>query len=642
MHAFRAFAQSWLAKVLLGILMLSFVIWGSGAELDANLSRAVIKAGSHKVKDAEFKRDFDNALKQVSQQQGRAVTAQEAVKAGFVDQMLDDLADANSLWELVGRLGVRPSDKLVSQQIAKIQGFADPVTRVFNANTYKARLAENGLTPVDFERGLADEIAENHFATGVSVGMTTPKVYAAVLASLALEERSAAFFAIDPRSIGAINQPTDAQLTAFLNENADKLRRPEQRQISLVRFSAAALAPTMPVNETEVRKQYEQRKAQLTVPERRSFVQVQVQNEAQAQQVGQRIAQGQDPVAAAKAAGATAIPYDDIVKSAVPDPKIGEAAFAMQAGQVTAVQGALGPALIKLTKVTPGKAASFEEARPELEARLRDIAAQEKVFADAGKYGDAHDAGSSLPQAAEAVGAHVYVLGPMTADGKDQFGRPVVGMTDRMLKDAFSTPQGGDTDLTDLGKGEYYALRVDKVIPAALPSLAEVKAPLTQEWMRRELITRMQAKADQLAAQVRGGQAIDKVAGSAGLKVNHVNGVTRANAGQHAELGQALLGALFQKKPGEVYTAPIPVAGGRGVVLAVAQVTSAKPGNPGYGAAMVQLGQQQMERQLFADMGQLVRSAAKARIKPKIDKARALRVIGVNAEETSDAPAKAQ
>jgi peptidyl-prolyl cis-trans isomerase D len=206
-----------------------------------------------------------------------------------------------------------------------------------------------------------------------------------------------------------------------------------------------------------------------------------------------------------------------------------------------------------------------------------------------------------------------------------------------MLDDAFSTPQGGETDLVDIGKGEYYALRVEKVAPAALPTLAQVRGPLMQAWMQRETVNRMQAKADQLAARVRAGEPIEKVAASVGAPVRSVEGVSRVTAGQRRELGQLLV-KLFEAKPNDVFTSQ-----GPGFAIAVGKVTGVRAGDPGFVSGVAQAGQARMNQDVYQEIGALVRLAAKERIKPKIDRKRALKVIGVQADEAggSDAPAKA-
>ncbi|MGZ6015876.1 MAG: SurA N-terminal domain-containing protein, partial [Phenylobacterium sp.] len=63
----RAFAQSWAAKILFGLLIVSFVVFGIGNRdlLHPKISNSVITAGSRSIGPAEFKRAFDNYIQRV-------------------------------------------------------------------------------------------------------------------------------------------------------------------------------------------------------------------------------------------------------------------------------------------------------------------------------------------------------------------------------------------------------------------------------------------------------------------------------------------------------------------------------------------------------------------------------------------------
>ena len=53
-------------------------------------------------------------------------------------------------------------------------------------------------------------------------------------------------------------------------------------------------------------------------------------------------------------------------------------------------------------------------------------------------------------------------------------------MNAKMIADAFALNQGAETEVVDLGKGEYYAIRVERVIPSAAPTAgwaAEMRNP---------------------------------------------------------------------------------------------------------------------------------------------------------------------
>ncbi|MEI9963556.1 MAG: SurA N-terminal domain-containing protein [Caulobacteraceae bacterium] len=244
MAAFRALVKSWVAKVLLGLLVISFGVWGVRDVFHTRISDWVIKAGSRTVTATEFKQVFDRQLRQASQQTGRALTAQDAADAGLDTKLLQDMADSEAIAELIRRSGIQASDKLLVSELRKQPAFFNSITGAFDEKAYQALLAQNQLTPTEYEKGLRDEIAQDHFSIGMVAGLRAPRTYSALIAMFNLQARAFSFFAIDPKSVGAPPKPTDADLTKFMQDNADRLRRPETRQISLVRFSAQALAPT--------------------------------------------------------------------------------------------------------------------------------------------------------------------------------------------------------------------------------------------------------------------------------------------------------------------------------------------------------------------------------------------------------------
>jgi peptidyl-prolyl cis-trans isomerase D len=641
---FRAFAKSWAAKVLLGVLALAFVIWGgAGAgQMRAGSSSDVVRAGHHTVGAKDYKRIVAGALQSLSQQQGRSVSVQEAIQADFDQDLLRQLGEATSLWEVVRRLGVRPSDRLVGQQIAKIQAFINPATGKFDKTLYENLLRQNGFdTKADqnkFVEQLGDEFAEAQFNAGLLAGLVPPKTYGAVMASQIVQQRDAEYFTIAPSAIGAPPQPTDAQLSDMMKQMGPQLQRPETRLISLVRLSQAAFAPAMSVDQAAVQKAYEQRKATLSTPEKRAFVQINLRSPADASVLSARLARGEDPAAAAQAIGAQAITFPDSEKPAIPDPAVANAVFSLQAGQTSGpIKGQAGLAIVRVTRVTPGKTKTLDEARGDIEQELRQEAARQKVFDMARKYTDARESGADLAKAAAAAGATLYTIGPVNAQGQNQkTGQPTPSLTPQMLKDAFSKASGSETDLVDIGGGEYYALRVDQVIPSSMPPLAEIRQPLAQLWMQQEMQKRMVARGEQLIAQVKAGKSLEAVAASSGSTVQRVSNLTRLTAAQQqTSLGRDMLMSIFSRKPGELFT-----AGGPGGLM-VARISAVRPGNPGNIAALAQMTNGQAVQGMSAEMRQFVLSAAQHRIKPKIDRNKGLTALGVDPASVAAASAPA-
>ncbi len=222
---------------------------------------------------------------------------------------------------------MQPSPQLVIDQLRKTPAFFNALTGVFDKQGYQNLLASHQLTPAEYESGLKDQIATDHFSSGMASGLRAPLTYSALFALLDLENRNVDYFTIDQKTVGVPPVPTDAELIKFMKDNEAALRRPEMRQLSLVRFSAQAVAQTLTADPAAVQKQFDFQKAQLTIPERRSFVEIPAKDAGQAAAMAARLGKGEDPSAVAQAYGVKPISYPNAAKTVVADPKVADAAL---------------------------------------------------------------------------------------------------------------------------------------------------------------------------------------------------------------------------------------------------------------------------------------------------------------------------
>ena len=627
MAALRAFAKSPFAAVLMGLLIVSFGIWGVRDVFHMRISDAVVKAGAREINSADFKQRFQQQLKQVQEQAGQQVTLDQAVQTGVVQQTLEDMATEEAVLESIRRSGVHAPDKLVLEQLRKIPAFFNPVTGAFDENSYEQLLGQHNLTPLQFQEDLRDQLDTLHFTLGMSAGLTVPLTYAVMFAGLDQQSRAGDAFVLDPRAQPVPPKPTDAQLNQFIKAHADRLNQPETRNVTLVRISASDLAKSLHPSEADVQKMFDLQKTKLTTPERRSFVQITAKDPGQARQIAARLQKGEDASAVAKSYGTKPISYADAPLVTISDQAVGKAVFALQPGQVSGpIQGGFGISVAKLVSITPGKPATLEEARPQIEKDLNDKASKDAAYDQSEKYSDAHAKGLTMDAAVKASGAKIFPIPvPIRADGKMPDGRQLPSLNEKMLKDAFSTPQGGETDITDLGQGEYYAIRVDKVTPAHIPGLEEIRPQITQAYMTNAIIEAMKAKAEALLARVKKGEPIAMVAASAGAKLQHLE-MTRASAQQQQQvLGAQLLSELFNAKAGDAFAAGMPNYG-----VAVVKVASVKSGAVADIAKESQGIRGQLTEQISRnEFSEMFYAAAKAQVKPKIDLSLAYQALGV-------------
>lgn len=634
---FRNFARS---KWAIGFLVLcGFAVVFTGAQMDVFSSfgpKHVITAGSRSVDPVQFRQDFDRIRQGASEQTGRAVSLEDLVKENVHVRYLEENTRKLGLLAWAWDAGIRPSKDLVIQQIRQLPAFFSQVTGKFDEQEYMRILAEQGVTPAQLEQEMFDQEVLTHFGSAVGAGVRLPRVYGAVLASRAMETRDGRWFEVTPAMIEAVGAPTDAQLTAFLKQNAARLRMPEFRTVSVVLFSDAN-ASTAPIAEARIVERFNFKKDTLSLPERRTFVTLTAPNKAAADRIAAALRAGQTPQAVGQAnGGVRPADFNETPRAAVTDPAIAAAVFGVQVGGVTdPVQGRVGFTVAKVTGVTPAEPATLESSRAALITELRQEDVKASVFTRVEQYEKARNEGKSLQQAVQEVGARLVPLPPFTQDGRLPNGQQLSAPT-QIIENAYRLSKGGESDVIDAGQGQYFALRVDDVRPAALPTLAEVREPLAREWVGRETARRLTAKAEELANRVRGGQDIAAVAASAGASLTTRTSVQQSPTSQ-TELGQGVLQGLFGQGKGQVFSGQTGQA-----AWVVGRVDAVHPAVPALAAPVSEQIRLRGSPEMGNAISELVVEGAARKTKARNDPALALEALGVTAPTTPAAPATPQ
>jgi peptidyl-prolyl cis-trans isomerase D len=542
--------------------------------------------------------------------------------------MLQNLAAQTAYFEMLSRAGIRPTDDVVALELRRQaeSGRASGIAQIFDSMTGKFRpdglrelLSNNGISMTEFQRELSDSIADTQFNAAISEGYQAPRIFAAIQAALALESRDVTYFVIPAGSVPIPPKPTDPQLVALMQQHRDQLMLPERRRLTIVRFSAKAMAPALTVDPAAVQQQFEAKKASYGKPELRSFVEIPLNDPREASSVIAALTKGQDPAAVAKSIGVDAVTYTDQAQTGVADRKAAAAAFGMQEGAVSApVQGDFKPVVLKMIKITPAQAPDLAAARTQIEADLRQSQALDKVYDLTQKFDDLRQGGASVADAAAKLGLTAVHVGPVPADGKD----PLSGQVDPMLSQkllagAFQLPQGGDSDVEqDADKGEYYAVHVDQVVPPNLPGLDEpgVRDALTRAYMQQTIVAALQKKGDDAQAAISKGGTFEAVAAANGATLAHQVGLQRTQAQQYAQtFGQPFLAVVFGGKTGEVFSVGSdPLRG-----LVIGRVDAVKPADPQQVAQLLEAVRQRATTTYLESLQGAARDAAVKMIKPQ-------------------------
>lgn len=631
---FRNFARSKWAAGLFVLLILSFAVVGSQMDVFAGLGpKNVITAGDRSMTPVQFRSVFDRVRENVQEQAGRPVTTEDMVKENLHQRFLESQTRNLGFLAWAWDAGLRPGKDLIVKRIREIPAFFNQVTGQFDEAQYQQVLAQQGVTPADLEQDFSDQSVAEHYGAGVYAGARIPRIYAALLANQARQLRDGRWFTVTQAMAGRAAAPTDAQLTAFMNQNAAQLRRPEFRMVSVVLFAPSREQQTAAISDARIQERFEFRKAALSQPEKRSFVTLTAPTRAVADRIAAALRAGQTPEAVGAANNIRPADFDAAPKSALGDPAVADAVFTMTAGQVSApIQARVGFAVAKLNSVTPGQEATLDGVRDAIIAELRQEDVRAKTYEGVEAYERARSEGKTLAQAVQQVGARVIQLPPFTQDGKLPDGQPL-NAPPQVLTQAYALSKGGESDVIDAGQGQYFVIRVDDVRPSQLPALADIREPLAAQWTARENARLLTVKADELARRIRGGQDIGAVASSVGATVTTRTGIEQTGTIQ-TEIGEGVMRGLFTQGRNQVFVEP------QGQTTIVGRVDAIRASAPALTAA---LGEQARPRLTSEYMDALVSesmAAAARRVKARNDPALALQTLGIQDPAVPAAPAQ--
>jgi peptidyl-prolyl cis-trans isomerase D len=145
LEAFRNAAKSWVAKGLLGLLILSFAAWGITDVFSGFRVQELATVGNQSVDGAAYTRVMQQTLQQLTQQQGRNVTFEEAKKLGLDRDVRDNLIAGAAIDNKASNLGVEISAGQVGSEIQSNPAFRNS-QGIFDQAIFRRVLENNGTS----------------------------------------------------------------------------------------------------------------------------------------------------------------------------------------------------------------------------------------------------------------------------------------------------------------------------------------------------------------------------------------------------------------------------------------------------------------------------------------------------------------
>ncbi len=600
----REGAQGKVAKVILGLIILSFALAGVGSYLNGPARTAPATVNGNDISAPALENAYRNERARMESQMGEAFN-QLAANPDYMKQfrrgVLDRLIDQALIDDKARSLGLRVSDEQIKQAIVAMPEFAE--NGKFSNDRYLQLIRRAGMTPEMFRDSLRQDMVRQQLMGAVLGSEFALKGEAEQLDRLYNQTRDLRLIRLAASAYVDGIEVSDAEVEQFYKANSARFMNDETVKVDYLLLDAANLGKNIKVTEQDAQDYYDQHQDLFQRPERRQVAHILIpfgKDEKAAEQKAEAVLAkakaGDDFAALAKADSSDTFSAKkggelDWFEKGVMDPAFEKAAFALaKAGDLSAVvKSPFGFHIIKLLGVEPAKTKPFVDVMSDTIARLQSEKAKEQFFAEQQKMADSSfENPDSLDLTAEAMGLQVQSTGYFSqADAPAPLNDP------KVLSVAFSEQLRDDntnSDVIELADGKALVLHIMGHQPKAAKPLAEVKEQVITVIKHDKASEVARGKAQGLLDKLKAGENVQADLTALGLKVDTHTGVSRFAQ----EMDQNLVTQVFRMPhptDGKPSVELVTEANGDRVVVALDKVNVIKEPSQMVSLLQGQLGQ---------------------------------------------------
>ncbi|EJG1659243.1 peptidylprolyl isomerase [Vibrio parahaemolyticus] len=493
MDRLREGVNSIAVKIILGLIILSFVFAGVGSYLVNGSNNSAAKVGNTEIPRGEFEMAYQNERNRMQAQLGdyfSQMLADPAYVESFRKSVLDRMINDVLLDQQAEALGLRISDAQVRSMILEMPQFQS--NGQFDQEIYQASLRRAGFSPDSFAEYMRRELVREQLLTALQSSEFTLPGEVQSQGKLFTQTRDIRTVTIDLAEFAKKVELTDEEIQAYYKANPDNFTRPEQVKVSYVELSAEALKKQIQVTDEDVKKYYDEHLDKYSSEEQRRVAHILVEgdDEAKAQAILDELNAGADFAAVAQEKSddfGSAENGGDLgwIEHDVMDPAFEEAAFALKnPGDMSGlVKSDFGYHIIKLEELKDAVAKPFDEVAAEIKQELVDQKAVDQFYELQNELERvAFEYPDSLDDASKAINQEVK-----TTDFISQVDAPEV-LRNQAVMQALLSPEvkedGLNSEAIEVAPEHIIVVRVEDSRDETVLPLAEVKDQVVAELSR--------------------------------------------------------------------------------------------------------------------------------------------------------------
>src|SRR5476651_961913 len=277
LRGMRKASSNWIGKtimaVVMGVLIISFGIWGIADIFRGFGQSTLAKIGHTEISTEQFRQLYTDRLQQLGRQFGRPLTMDQARAFGLDRQVLQQTIAEAALDEEVRRLGLGQSDAETMRVIYSDPNFKG-TNGAFDPARFQATIRQFGFSEARYAADQRRVSLRRQIAGTITAGLEPSKTLIDALSRFQNEQRSIEYIKLDAAQAGTIDAPSPEALATYFDEHKTQFRAPEYRKLSFVTINPEDVGKWSEVSDEDAKKLFEQRRDKIGTPEKREVQQI--------------------------------------------------------------------------------------------------------------------------------------------------------------------------------------------------------------------------------------------------------------------------------------------------------------------------------------------------------------------------------
>lgn len=560
LEALRRGAQTWVAKILFGLLVISFMIWGVADVFTGWGRGSVATIAGTDITAEDYSREFQRELDAFSREANQKLTAEQGKALGLDRRVISQLLGGAAIEAHAKDLGIDLSDTTLIDMLQSDPNLKDASGK-FSKDAFFNRLRQLGMS----ERGFFNLYRKDEMRTmmigSLVKGLAVPQPMIDLVHAYNDEKRTVEWLTIDADKVITIPEADDTKLKERYEAEKSRYMTPEYRKFQILTLSADDLKKQMTVTDEEIEKSYAATKESYDTPEQRRIQQIAFKDKATAEEALKALRDSSKTFAdVAKSTGAkdTDVDLGLVTKKALIDQKIADAAFALEKDKFSdVIEGRFATVILRVTQIEPGTTQTLAGVKNEVRDKLALEKAKQALQQKHDEIEDARSAGKTLKEVADQLSLPFQDVAGADRQGLGPDGKPVLKTPDstKIIADVFAPDASSLDQGIELPSGAFAWITMTGTEAPKQKTFEEVKAEVKEDYTgfeRQRLVTEL---ANKLVERINAGEPMSALETATAAKPTTSESFTRTTIPQgltEAAVAQAFV--LAQGRAGSAIT----------------------------------------------------------------------------------------